>query len=106
MYRELHEEVGLTPDDVDIVHESKQWYQYTIPKRYIRPTSTICGQSQRWFLLRLLTDESMIDVSAHISPEFDAYRWIHPNTAIEEIVSFKREVYKKVMAEFFLPLRS
>src|SRR5262245_6184876 len=55
MFRELHEEVGLQPSDVDIAGSTEGWLKYRLPERYIRRGSTpLCiGQKQRWFLLHL-----------------------------------------------------
>lgn len=35
MYRELFEEVGLTPKDVQTRYTSKQWLRYKLPKKTI-----------------------------------------------------------------------
>ena len=56
MYRELHEEVGLTKKDVDVLK------------------------------------------TGH--PEFDDWRWVSYWYPIRNVVSFKRDVYRKVMKEF------
>ncbi len=39
MYRELHEEVGLTPKDVTILSVTRNWLRYKLPKRLIRQGS-------------------------------------------------------------------
>lgn len=59
MYRELYEEAGLTPKDVEILYVSKHWLRYKLPKRLLRHDNRpICiGQKQRWFLLQLVSDE-------------------------------------------------
>src|SRR5690348_10310836 len=54
LYRELDEEVGLGPADVEVVGQSRDWLSYRLPPRYLRhDTQPLCiGQKQRWFLLR------------------------------------------------------
>ncbi len=42
MYRELNEEVGLLPADVEIVAVTKHWLRYKLPKRLIRRDSQSC----------------------------------------------------------------
>ena len=58
MFRELHEEVGLEPDDVAIEGVTREWIRYRLPKKYVRSDSEpLCiGQKQRWFLLSLVAD--------------------------------------------------
>ena len=55
MFRELHEEVGLEPGDVEVVGSTEGWLRYRLPERFIRREQTpLCiGQKQRWFLLQL-----------------------------------------------------
>ena len=58
MYRELREEVGLEPGDVDVLGVTSDWLRYRLPDRYIRKNSRpLCiGQKQRWFIMRLTCD--------------------------------------------------
>ncbi|MGC7589620.1 RNA pyrophosphohydrolase [Bisgaard Taxon 46] len=102
MYRELFEEVGLTPKDVKILYASKHWLRYKLPKRLLRYDSKpICiGQKQRWFLLQLVSDEKNIDMQSSKSPEFDGWRWVSFWYPVRQVVSFKKEVYRKAMKEF------
>jgi putative (di)nucleoside polyphosphate hydrolase len=102
MYRELEEEVGLKPEDVEILAVSKNWLRYRLPKRLIRRESTpVCiGQKQKWFLLRLRCKESDVDLLKSSHPEFDDWRWVSYWYPIRNVVSFKRDVYRKVMKEF------
>ena len=102
MYRELHEEVGLEPKDVEILCVTRNWLRYRLPKRLIRKDSTpVCiGQKQKWFLLRLVGDESRIDFGKTPRPEFDGWRWVSFWYPVRQVVSFKREVYRKAMTEF------
>lgn len=112
MYRELFEEVGLTKKDVKILYASKKWLRYKLPKRLLRYDSKpICiGQKQRWFLLQLTCDAKDIDMNRTKSPEFDGWRWVSFWYPVRQVVSFKRDVYRRAMKEFaqflFDPARS
>ena len=102
MYRELHEEVGLQPKDVRILYVSKHWLRYKLPKRLLRyDCKPMCiGQKQRWFLLQLVGDEKNINMQTTKSPEFDGWRWVSFWYPVRQVVSFKKEVYRKAMKEF------
>lgn len=102
MYRELNEEVGLTQKDVKIVAVSRNWLRYKLPKRLVRKgTDPVCiGQKQKWFLLSLTCNEDEIDLEASGHPEFDDWRWVSYWYPIRNVVSFKRDVYRRVMKEF------
>lgn len=102
MYRELFEEVGLAKKDVKILYASKQWLRYKLPKRLLRYDSKpVCiGQKQRWFLLQLVCDENDIDMNCTKSPEFDGWRWVSFWYPVRQVVSFKRDVYRRAMKEF------
>ena len=102
MFRELFEEVGLTPKDVRVLYASKQWLRYKLPKRLLRHDSKpMCiGQKQRWFLLQLVTDTKNINMQCSKTPEFDGWRWVSFWYPVRQVVSFKKEVYRKAMKEF------
>ena len=104
MYRELYEEVGLKPEHVQILASTRSWLRYRLPKRLIRQDSKpVCiGQKQKWFLLQLKSSENAIDLNACGHPEFDDWRWVSYWYPVRQVVSFKREVYRKVMKEFAL----
>ena len=102
MYRELYEEVGLQPKDVKVLYASKHWLRYKLPKRLLRYDSKpMCiGQKQRWFLLQLVGDEKNINMNTTKSPEFDGWRWVSFWYPVRQVVSFKKDVYRKAMKEF------
>ena len=102
MYRELHEEVGLRPKDVTVLGVTRNWLRYKLPKRLIRQGSNpVCiGQKQKWFLLQLDCQDNDVDVLKTGHPEFDDWRWVSYWYPVRNVVSFKRDVYRKVMKEF------
>lgn len=102
MYRELYEEVGLRPTDVTVLACARGWLRYKLPKRLVRwDMWPMCiGQKQRWFLLKLATHEANINMQQSATPEFDEWRWVSFWYPVRQVVSFKREVYRRVMREF------
>lgn len=102
MYRELNEEIGLLPNHVEILAESKDWLKYYLPKNMIRYYSKpLCiGQRQRWFLLRMRAADSHIDFNVTDSPEFDMFRWVDYGYPANKVISFKKRVYQKALNEF------
>ncbi|MDC9595680.1 RNA pyrophosphohydrolase [Xenorhabdus anantnagensis] len=102
MYRELFEEVGLNRKDVRVLASTRSWLRYKLPKRLVRwDTKPVCiGQKQRWFLLQLLCNEAEINVQCSKMPEFDGWRWVSYWYPVRQVVSFKRDVYRRVMKEF------
>jgi putative (di)nucleoside polyphosphate hydrolase len=105
MYRELEEEVGLTASDVSVVASTKGWLRYRLPKKLVRYDSEpVCiGQKQKWFLLQLTTPESAINLERHNSPEFDRWQWVSYWYPLEQVVSFKKEVYRRALKELTRP---
>lgn len=102
LYRELDEETGLGPDDVEELGRTRKWLRYRLPKRYRRTGSEpLCiGQKQIWFLLRLTAPDEAVRLDASNSPEFEDWRWVDFWTPAEEVIFFKRKVYRKALAEF------
>ncbi|WP_461536180.1 RNA pyrophosphohydrolase [Spongorhabdus nitratireducens] len=101
MYRELHEEIGLEPEDVTILSCTRGWLRYRLPRRLIRRNqSPVCvGQKQKWFLLRLTSEDERISVDHSSSPEFDGWRWVSYWFPLGQVVPFKRDVYRRALKE-------
>ncbi len=101
MYRELQEEVGLEKNDVELITSTRGWLRYRLPQRMLRYDSEpLCiGQKQKWFLLRLLSEDSQIDVNAHHEQEFDHWEWVSYWYPLEQVVNFKRDVYRRALKE-------
>ena len=103
MYRELKEELGLDVADVTLIAETKEWLKYRLPERFQRSddseTQHCIGQKQKWFLLELKKEaEVTLDFSEH--PEFDLWRWVSYWFPLQQVIFFKKDVYKKVLQEF------
>lgn len=100
LFRELNEEVGLQASDVKILGCTKGWLRYHLPARFVRQQEPVCiGQKQKWYLLQLLSDESRLNVNACNPPEFDAWRWVNYWYPLNQVVAFKREVYRRALKE-------
>jgi putative (di)nucleoside polyphosphate hydrolase len=103
LFREVREEVGLSPQHYEVC-ERRDGYRYLYPAhvrgKKIRKHGNH-GQEQTYFLLRLKTDAP--EVNVHQSPqEFRAYRWILPEEFdLEWLPDFKRDVYREVILDFF-----
>jgi putative (di)nucleoside polyphosphate hydrolase len=101
LYRELHEEVGLQRDDVELLASTSRWLRYRLPHQYVRRRGNpVCiGQKQRWFLLRCLVDDSRFNFTATAEPEFDQGRWVDYWSPVREVIYFKRAVYVRALQE-------
>ena len=101
MYRELKEEIGLEPEHVELINSTDDWLRYWLPKRYIRQNrGPLCiGQKQIWYLLKLTADETYLDLSYTSEPEFDSWKWVDFWRPVEEVNSFKRQVYQQALKQ-------
>lgn len=101
MYRELWEEVGLERQDVKIISSTRGWLRYRLPRRFVRhDNNPVCiGQKQKWFLLQMLSPDERVSLSCTHPPEFDGWRWVSYWYPLNQVVSFKREVYRKALLE-------
>lgn len=101
LFRELAEEVGLKPHQVEILGCTRGWLRYRLPHRFVRRNCTpLCiGQKQRWFLLRLLCDEKDFCLDGCDKPEFDHWRWVPYWRPIRDVIYFKRQVYTRALRE-------
>jgi len=100
MYRELQEETGLRPLHVELLGSTPGWLRYRLPRKFQRHFSKpLCiGQKQVWFLLRFLGDESAFSFDANEEPEFCDYRWVDFWYPVDNVITFKRRVYKKALS--------
>ncbi len=101
LFRELHEEIGLSKKDVEIIACTRGWLRYRLPQRLLRRGSEpLCiGQKQKWFLLRMLAEDSEVVFDAGEKPEFDDWRWVSYWYPLGQVIPFKRDVYRRALKE-------
>jgi putative (di)nucleoside polyphosphate hydrolase len=100
MYRELKEEVGLEAHHVELIGRTRDWLHYDLPKSMRgRGSRDFRGQKQIWFLLRFLGEESDVSLNCGEKPEFDDWRWVDYWSTVEQIIEFKRDVYRRALTE-------
>ena len=100
VWREMMEEIGT--NNVKLIKMSSQWINYNIPQDTLDRLPwgrKYVGQTQKWFVFRFTGQESDIDVETE-NPEFSEWKWAKFNSLVDNIVPFKRDVYKKILEEF------
>lgn len=97
--RELKEEIGT--DKADFVDESDGWLRYDFPEDIRRRSrdGRWLGQRQKWFVMRFRGEDRDIDLNT-THPEFVAWKWVTVQELPALVVSFKRQVYLDLLAEF------
>ena len=98
--RELKEEVGT--DQATILAESVDWHRYDLPDHLVPIIwgGRYRGQEQKWFVLRLEGDDTLINITDGEHPEFSEWKWIDIEQLPDVIVPFKRELYAALVVEF------
>jgi len=101
--RELTEEISVPADAVIIIGKTADWITYDLPPHLIGKAfkGKYRGQKQMWFHLRLDGPDSLINIATK-QPEFARWRWSSPAEVLDNIVSFKRNVYAQVLAELIV----
>ena len=99
--RELEEESGIAPHLVERIADCPERLRYDLPEEW-RPRlwgGKWVGQDQDWFLCRFLGQDGDVNIAtAH--PEFREWKWAEPERLPDLIVPFKRDLYRRLLAEF------
>jgi putative (di)nucleoside polyphosphate hydrolase len=100
-YRELLEETGIKKQDIRFLASSSKWLSYDLPEDLIPIlwNGKFRGQKQKWFLFKFLGEDGDINIATE-HPEFSKWKWISKENLLNEIVPFKKSVYKNVLKEF------
>ena len=99
--REVGEETGIAPTQLDLIAEAPGEFFYDLPpdmvgKVWKQPWR---GQRQRWFLFRFNGLDSDVNIASE-EPEFRAWRWVDAADLPALIVPFKAQLYRDVIAAF------
>jgi len=99
--RELEEETGIRPHLVEKIAECPERLKYRLPDELIGVIwkEPWVGQDQDWYLARFLGRDSDVNIATK-HPEFREWKWIEPAQLPELIVPFKRDLYRRLIAEF------
>ncbi len=100
VWREMMEEIGT--NNTNLIHTSKHWLNYDIPKDTLEKLpwgKMYIGQTQKWFVFRFTGQDSDINVNTD-NPEFSEWKWSKYESLVDNIVPFKRAIYKKIINEF------
>jgi putative (di)nucleoside polyphosphate hydrolase len=92
---------GEEPGKVELIGECPERLRYDLPAELAGKFwgGKWRGQLQNWFLCRFLGDDRDVNIStAHA--EFDAWKWVDPQSLPDLIVPFKRELYRKLLRDF------
>lgn len=92
-WRELEEESGLTPAEVELVGEHPQWVPMPWPPEIVGDGPRL-GQVHRWFEFRVRDDDVEPKPDGR---EFRAWRWVEPAWLVEHVVAFRRPSYAQVL---------
>lgn len=93
-WRELTEETGLGPDDVELIDEHDDWTVYEWPPEVVGRGDRL-GQVHRWFFFRT------IDGGAEPTPdgrEFSAWRWADVPWLVGQVIAFRRRGYERMLS--------
>jgi putative (di)nucleoside polyphosphate hydrolase len=99
--RELREETGVV--SARMLGRTREWIGYEFPPEHqgSKIGKGWRGQKQMWFALGFDGDDAEVDLGADgHEPEFDAWRWAELQDAADQVVEFKRDVYRQVIAAF------
>ena len=100
--RELAEETGVRPGQVQLIDRTGEELYYDLPPELDGKLwgGRFKGQRQVWFLARFTGQDADIDLEAHDPPEFCDWKWIDPEQLPDLIVPFKREIYTAIVEAF------
>jgi len=96
--RELKEETSVA--SVELIQEIDKKLTYILPDHLIGIIwrGRFKGQTQKWFVMRFIGNESEINIKTK-NPEFLDWKWIDLEDLTKIAVNFKLDVYKNLKQE-------
>ena len=94
-YRELEEETSIK--NVKLIGELDGLITYILPKHLLGIIwkGKYKGQTQKWFLMRYLGEDSEINIKTK-KPEFLDWKWVELKEITDLVVDFKLHVYQEI----------
>jgi len=92
-WRELEEETGLGPRQVELVQGHDEWIVTAWPEGVVGSSGRL-GQAQRWFEFRPHDDDVTPRPDGR---EFRDWKWVEPAWLVEHVVAFKRPAYARML---------
>jgi putative (di)nucleoside polyphosphate hydrolase len=98
--RELSEEIGTR--NAKVIGRMAEWLNYDLPAHLVGKAlgGKFRGQTQLWFALRFLGEDSEIRLDADAHQEFDAWRWAELSSLPGIAVPFRRPIYERLAQDF------
>ncbi len=99
MMRELKEEIGT--NNIKTLMISDEWFTYDLPNDLINKVwkGRYIGQTQKWYACQFQGKDNEIKLD-NFKPEFLEWKWIDPKEALNLVIPFKKEMYKKILKKF------
>ncbi len=97
--RELEEETGLGPGEVELRDEHPGWLAYELPPE-ARSGKTGRGQVHKWFLFRLIAEPAAIELGPEGQREFDRARWMTLRELAALCWPVRQPVYRALLEHF------
>jgi len=96
--RELREETSIV--STELIQEIDKKLTYILPNHLIGIIwkGRFKGQTQKWFVMRFVGNESEININTK-NPEFLDWKWIDLEDLTKIAVNFKLDVYKNLKQE-------
>ena len=100
VFREMKEEIGT--DKAKILTIMTEKLRYDLPPHLKDKlwNGKYRGQEQTWIALEFLGQDNDINLEHDTTPEFQAWKWVEPQSSLDLIVPFKRTIYEQVIKEF------
>ncbi|MAY91074.1 MAG: RNA pyrophosphohydrolase [Rickettsiales bacterium] len=99
MMRELKEEIGT--NNIKTLMISDEWFKYDLPNDLVKNVwkGRYIGQTQKWYACQFQGKDNEIKLD-NFKPEFLEWKWIDPKEALNLVIPFKKEMYKKILKKF------
>lgn len=98
--RELEEEIGVAPVQVNVLARTHDWLVYDLPDHLLGKAwgGRYRGQKQLWYKMQLTAGDDAVNITTK-HPEFGRWKWSTPTEVVDEIVDFKKDIYSQVIVQ-------